>query len=116
MQRTSGLKMTKPKLYYTIGEVAKIVGVKTSTIRHWEKEFPQIRSSKRNNSRRLYNKKDLEKIKIIHYLLKEKKYTVEGAKKILKDNSQVEKIQKEFEVIKRLERIKTFLISLKENL
>ncbi len=101
------------KFYYTIGEVAKMLEVKTSTIRHWEKEFPELRSGKKNNNRRLYSQKDIEKIKFVRYLLKEKKYTIQGAKQILRGNSD---LQKEFEVITRLKKIRGFLEALREKL
>ncbi len=102
------------KVYYTIGEVAKILNVNTSAIRHWEKEFPELRSGKKTNNRRLYSEKDIEKIKFVHYLLKEKHYTIKGAKQVLRSNKK--ELQKEFEIISRLKKIRGFLEALREKL
>jgi DNA-binding transcriptional MerR regulator len=70
------------KLYYRIGEVARILDVEPSTLRFWEKEFKQLRPLKRHNER-LYTPEDIELLKQIKFLLKEEKYTVEGARRQL---------------------------------
>ena len=88
--------MSKSKeAYKTIGEVAKILNLKseksrslpTHTIRFWEKEFKQVKPKKLNGNRRYYNEKNIKLLKKIHYLLKEQGMTINGVKKIL-DNSE----------------------------
>ena len=74
--------MLSGKLYYRIGEVAEYLGEEPSTLRFWEKEFKQIRPVKRNNER-LYRPEDVALLETIQYLLREEKYTIEGAKRQL---------------------------------
>lgn len=75
------------KLYYSIGEVADMFGVNPSLIRFWEKEFPQLHPKKNGRGNRVYSKKDLELFEKIHHLVKEKGFTLEGAKNALKKNT-----------------------------
>ena len=86
--------MTKnDNAYKTIGEVVQILGLKskkgqsipTHTIRYWEKEFKQIKPKILNGNRRYYDKKNIELLRKIHFLLKEQGMTISGVKKILKD-------------------------------
>lgn len=72
------------KLYFKIGEVKDIVGVKQHVLRYWESEFPTIRPQKSKTNQRLYRRKDVEAVLAIKHLLYEKKFTIEGAKKYLK--------------------------------
>ena len=72
------------KLYYTIGEVAKMFNVNTSLIRYWEKEFSIIKPKKNRKGNRLFTPKDIENIKLIYHLVKERGMTLQGAKKKLK--------------------------------
>ena len=72
------------KLYFSIGEVADMFEVNSSLIRFWEKEFPQLQPRKNNRGNRVYNKKDIELFRKIHHLVKEKGYTLEGAKNALR--------------------------------
>ena len=74
------------KLFYKISEVAEIFDINISAVRFWEKEFDILKPKKNKKGNRLFTPKDIENIKIIHYLLKERGYTVEGAKKKLKEN------------------------------
>lgn len=73
------------KLYYKIGEVAEICGVKPHVLRYWESEFPVIRPQKSRSNQRLYRKRDVESILAIKHLLYDRKFTIEGAKKHLRD-------------------------------
>ena len=95
------------KLYYSIGEVAKAFKVKTSLLRYWENEFDSIKPKKKQTGTRKYTQKDIESIQLIYHLVKEKGYTLEGAKEQLKI------LKKKFEVIKKLEKIKATLINIK---
>jgi len=77
------------KLYYSIGEVANMFEVNASLIRFWEKEFPQLQPRKNNRGNRVYSKKDLELFKKIHHLVKEKGFTLEGAKNALRTKAEL---------------------------
>jgi len=80
--------------YKTIGEVAKIlelkskkgISIKTHTIRYWEKEFKQIKPKILNGNRRYYDKKNIDLLKKVHFLLKEQGMTINGVKRILSCN------------------------------
>ena len=98
------------KLYYGIGEVSKAFNVNTSLIRYWEKEFDELNPKKNSKGTRRYSSVDIEKLQIIHHLVKEKGYTLEGAK------DQLKILNKNFEVIKKLEKIKANLINIKKEL
>tara|TARA_B100000902_G_scaffold55237_1_gene61910 strand:- start:209 stop:526 length:318 start_codon:yes stop_codon:yes gene_type:complete len=98
------------KLYYTIGEISKAFNVNTSLIRFWEKEFDVLKPKKNSKGTRRYSSIDVENFQTIHHLVKEKGYTLEGAKEQLKI------LNKNFEVVKKLEKIKTALTNIKEEL
>lgn len=72
------------RLYYKIGEVSQIVGVKPHVLRYWETEFPMIKPYKKDSKQRLYRKRDLRMLLMIKKLLHEEMYTIAGAKQILK--------------------------------
>jgi len=73
------------RLYYPIGEVASMFGVNTSLIRFWEKEFEVLRPKKNKKGNRLFSPEDVENIRLIYHLVKEKGYTLDGAKKVLEE-------------------------------
>jgi DNA-binding transcriptional MerR regulator len=98
------------KLYYGIGEVSKAFNVNASLIRYWEKEFDELNPKKNSKGTRRYSSVDIEKLQIIHHLVKEKGYTLEGAK------DQLKILNKNFEIIKKLEKIKANLINIKKEL
>ncbi|MBD3637327.1 MAG: MerR family transcriptional regulator [Crocinitomicaceae bacterium] len=102
------------KLYYSIGEVADMFEVNTSLIRFWEKEFKSIKPKKNKKGNRLFTEKDIEAIKEIYHLVKEKGYTLDGAKSELKSakNSGDENAQ----IIRKLQAIKSELNKLKDQL
>jgi len=100
------------KLYYTIGEVARMFTVSTSLIRYWEDEFPQITPRKNSKGDRRYSKADIEKIKQIYDLIKEKRFTIEGAKTYLSGKHD----KKKRNVLERLEEIRDFLVELRNSL
>ena len=98
------------KLYYTIGEISKAFNVNSSLIRFWEKEFDILKPKKNSKGTRRYSSIDVENFQTIHHLVKEKGYTLEGAKEQLKI------LNKNFEVVKKLEKIKAVLTNIKEEL
>jgi len=102
------------KRYYKIGEVAKAFGVNTSHIRFWEKEFDILKPKKNSKGNRLFTQEDLKNLKLIYHLVKEKGYTLEGAKSKMKESPK--KIKNNHEIITRLETIKAELIKIKEHL
>ncbi len=102
------------KLYYSIGEVSKMFDVNASLIRFWEKEFDIIKPKKNKKGNRLFTKDDVENFRIIFHLVKERGYTLQGAKDKLKDNKN--DVADTVEMVKRLENVKAFLLELKKSL
>ncbi len=102
------------KLYYTIGEVADMFDVKTSLIRFWEKEFDIIKPKKNKKGNRLFTKEDVDNFYIIFHLVKERGYTLEGAKKKLRQNKP--DTLNQVEIVRSLNKIKDFLVELKTQL
>ena len=108
------MKLNLPdKLYYSIGEVAKAFDVNTSLIRYWEQEFPIIKPKKNKKGNRYFTPSDIENLKIIYHLVKEKGYTLDGARVALTTNT---KISETITIIDRLEFIKAELLKLKNSL
>ena len=103
------------KLFYTITEVAEMFKVNASLIRFWEKEFEVLKPRKSNKGNRLYTKKDIENLRVIYHLVKEKGFTLQGAKEKLKEKP-VESQNKNLEAIEKLQRVKTFLQDLKKQI
>lgn len=107
-------KESAHKMYYAIGEVAKIFDVNTSLIRYWENEFTILKPKKNKKGNRLFTQEDLKNLRIIYHLVKERGFTLEGAKKKLKENKK--DTVNEMEIIDRLNQIKAFLLDLKTHL
>lgn len=102
------------KKYYTIGEVAAMFKVATSLIRFWESEFNTINPKKNKRGNRQFTKDDIEQVKLVFHLVKEKGYTLQGAKDIIYQNKN--KATSNLEAIESLKKVKEFLINLKGNL
>lgn len=102
------------KHYYSIGEVAKMFEVSTSLIRFWEGQFSILKPKKSRKGNRLFTPKDIDNLHVIYHLLKEKGYTIEGAKKKLKENK--DDVLKQAEIVHSLKKIKAFLLSVKKGL
>ncbi|MGA8855434.1 MAG: MerR family transcriptional regulator [Christiangramia sp.] len=102
------------KRYYGIGEVAKAFKVNTSLIRFWEKEFDVIKPKKNAKGDRKFTPEDIKNLELIYHLVKERGFTLEGAKTHLKEEKQ--KILSNFEIIRKLESIKAELVNLKNQL
>jgi DNA-binding transcriptional MerR regulator len=81
---------TVEKLYWSIGEVAEQLGVNTSLIRYWEKEFGNLRPKRTGKGDRLYTRKDIEQLQHIQHLVKEKGFTLQGAREQLRKADNVE--------------------------
>ena len=97
------------KKYFTIGEVAEKLEVNTSLIRFWEREFNYINPKKNKKGVRKYTSDDIKKLEKVYHLLKEDKFTIDGAKKILKKKDS----KKNERIISKLENIRKKLIELK---
>ena len=105
---------TTKKLFYKISEVAKMFNVNISAVRFWEKEFDILKPKKNKKGNRLFTPNDIKNIHIIHHLLKERGFTIEGAKKKLKENKKdtIDNI----EIIAHLKDVRAFLVNLKKEL
>lgn len=101
------------KQYYGIGEVAAMFKVNTSLIRYWESEFDILKPRKNGKGDRFFRPDDIKNLQIIYHLLRQKKYTIEGAKDHLKNNK---KSKEKFEMIKQLDQLKRFLQEMKTGL
>ncbi|MGV8880176.1 MAG: MerR family transcriptional regulator [Sphingobacteriaceae bacterium] len=102
------------KLYYSMGEVSTMFNVNQSQIRFYEKEFDILQPKKNKKGNRMFTPEDVENLKIIFNLIKEKGFTLQGAKDYLKVNR--EDVKENQKVIDSLERLKTFLMEVKEQL
>lgn len=107
---------TIEKLYWSIGEVAEQLGVNTSLIRYWEKEFGTLKPKRTGKGDRLYTKKDIEQLQRIQHLVKEKGYTLQGAREQLRKSEQVEEVATlDIDTLRdRLLEIRTKLVALRE--
>lgn len=102
------------KLYYSISEVADMLGVNESLLRYWEKEFPQLCPKKAGRGVRQYRKEDVETAKLIYHLVKERGMTLPGARQRLKDNR--EATLRNYELVDRLKNIREELVSMRDAL
>ncbi|WP_298487646.1 MerR family transcriptional regulator [uncultured Maribacter sp.] len=102
------------KRYYGIGEVAKAFDVNTSLIRFWEKEFDVLKPKKNAKGNRKFTPQDITNLKLIYHLVKERGFTLEGAKTHLKEERH--KTLSNFDIIQKLEKVKMELIKIKNNL
>lgn len=102
------------KKFYKIGDVAEILQVPTSTLRFWEKEFTVIKPKRNAKNIRVYTVKDIETIKMIYYLVKEKGLKLDAAQAMIKRNR--DGISKQFEVVERLRSMKDRLLMLEDTL
>ncbi len=102
------------KLYYSIGEVATAFDVNTSLIRFWEKEFDALKPKKNAKGNRKFTPEDIKNLELIYHLVKERGFTLEGAKIHLKEKK-METLTK-YDLIRKLEGIKAQLVDIKEHL
>ena len=101
------------KLYYAIGDVAAMFKVNPSLIRYWENEFDILKPKKNGKGDRFFRPEDVKNLKLIYHLLRERKYTIEGAKDFLRNNKNA---NQRFEMIRSLQKLKSFLLELKSSL
>ena len=101
------------KQYYSIGDVAAMFKENTSLIRYWENEFSILKPKKNKKGDRFFRPEDVKNLKMIYHLLRERKYTIDGAKEFLKNNKAA---GERHEMLESLQKIKSFLLELKNNL
>tara|TARA_X000000368_G_scaffold413777_1_gene402418 strand:+ start:387 stop:722 length:336 start_codon:yes stop_codon:yes gene_type:complete len=108
------LRTKVEKLFYPIGEVAKKYNVNVSLIRFWEKEFDILKPKKNKKGNRMFTKKDMGNLDIIYHLVKERGFTLEGAKKKLTENKSdtIDNIT----IISKLKELKSFLVEMRDEL
>ena len=108
------IQLNDQKLFYSIGEVAKMFDVNTSLIRFWEKEFDALKPKKNAKGNRKFTAEDIKNLKLIYHLVKERGFTLEGAKIHLKESKQ--KTLYNFDIIDKLQRVRAELVKIKEQL
>ena len=102
------------KLYFSIGEVAEMFSVAPSLIRFWESEFDIIKPKKNRKGNRQFTKEDIDNVRTIYHLVKEKGFTLQGAKEMLKND--VQAVRDKMEMIDSLRRVKSFMSELRDKL
>ena len=102
------------KRYYSIGEVAEELGVATSLIRFWEGEFDIIKPKKNRKGNRQFTKTDIENVKLIYHLVKERGYTLQGARDLIKNDTSAAKDK--LDMINSLRKVRSFLVELQDQL
>lgn len=102
------------KLYYNMGEIAKAFNVNQSLIRFWDKEFDILKPKKNAKGNRMFTPEDVKNLQLIYHLVKERGFTLEGAKIHLKEGQK--KTLDKFEIVRKLENIKIQLINIKNEL
>ena len=108
------IELSKDKRYYSIGEVAKAFDVNASLIRFWDNEFDILKPKKNAKGNRMFTPEDITNLQLIYHLVKERGFTLEGAKTHLKEEKQ--KSLTTFEIISKLEDVKAQLIKIKQQL
>ena len=101
------------KQYYSIGDVATMFKENTSLIRYWENEFSILKPKKNKKGDRFFRPEDVKNLKMIYHLLRKRKYTIDGAKEFLKNNKAA---GEKHDMIESLQKVKLFLLELKNNL
>lgn len=102
------------KLYYSIGEVAELFNVAPSLIRFWESEFEIIKPKKNRKGNRQFTREDIDNVRTIYHLVKEKGFTLQGAKEMLRNDSQA--VRDKMDMIDSLKKVRSFLAELREKM
>lgn len=108
------IELSKDKLYFSIGEVALAFGVNASLIRFWDKEFDILKPKKNAKGNRMFTQDDVKNLQLIYHLVKERGFTLDGARTHLKEGQK--KTLDKYEIINKLEGIKLELTSIKNHL
>jgi len=102
------------KMYYSMGEVAAMFDVNQSLLRYYEKEFEILQPKKNKKGNRYFTPEDIENLKVIFHLIRDKGYTIQGAKDHLKNNLNTTKDQQN--IISALEHLRSFLIEVRDQI
>ncbi len=118
---TPSPKKGSRKLFFSMGEVSEMFDVNPSLIRFWEKRFPILKPRKNNKGNRLFTPEDIENLKLIYHLVREKRMTLEGAEKYIRDNKasirdNKNSLKREVQVVEHLQRIRATLLEIKAEL
>ena len=108
------IELSPDKRYFSIGEVAKAFNVNASLIRFWDKEFDILKPKKNAKGNRMFTQEDVRNLQLIYHLVKERGFTLDGARTHLKEGTK--KTLDKFEIISRLEGIKAQLVNMKNAL
>ena len=104
------------KMFYTMGEVSEMFDVNQSLIRHWERQFSVLKPKRNKKGNRLFSPQDVEYLKLIYHLVKERGMTLDGARKALRRHRPDDGVPREVELMERLQRIRSLLVEVREEL
>ena len=105
------------KIYYSMGEVTEMFDVEASLIRYWCSQFTCLRPKRNAKGNRLFTQQDIERLKRIHHLLKEKKMTIEGAQKAMrKRNIEAEEKDSDIELLEQLQSLRAMLVEMRDGI
>ena len=107
--------MAVKKIYYSMGEVAEMFDVRPSLIRHWESQFACLKPHKNQKGNRMFTESDIEKLKQIYHLVKERGMTLKGAAQVMRRSSQDE-LARQTKLLEHLQHIRATLIEVREEL
>lgn len=105
--------MESKKSIYTMGEVAAIFDVSPSLIRHWESQFEQVKPRRNNKGNRLFSPEDVETLKVIYHLVRERGMTLDGAKQALKATKLTKSAERDTKIVERLQHLRSSLEELR---
>ena len=107
-------KINIEKVYYSIGEVARLAGVSPSSLRYWEKNFPELNPQRNAKGTRFYTTENIETAKLISYLIRERGMTMKGACQKLKENR--EETVNTWKIVQKLQNIREILTEIKDEM
>ncbi len=104
------------KLFYSMGDIAEMFDVNQSLIRHWESQFSVLRPKRNKKGNRLFSPRDVENLKLIYHLVKERGMTLEGAKRAMRNPVAETGVERDAELMERLQHIRSLLVEVREDL
>ena len=107
-------QLSPTKRYYSISEVSRIFGLSVAKLRFWEENFPSLKIERNRSGERIFKQKDLEHLQVIYELVEERRFTLEGARNYIKNKQH--KQSENAEVLARLQRLRGFLVELREEI
>lgn len=102
------------KLYYSMGEVAELFDVRPSLLRYWESQFGVLRPKRNKKGNRLFTPQDVERLKLIYHLVKERGMTLDGARRALRQTRAEGGMSRDAELMERLQHIRAMLVEVRE--